>query len=255
MVKKESGEQEIVIDVRYLVIALLKKAWAIALVGAIVAISSFVYNTKFVKPKYSSSVMLYVNNSSFSVGATIESITAADLSASQSLIDTYSAILHTRTTMEMVAEDSGLGYTYQQLSAMIKTQKVEGTEVFRVVVEAEDPYHAAVIANSVSDVLPERIEGIIDGTSMRVVDSAVVNNAKISPNVTRNVIFAFIIGVVLAAAVIAVLVILDDTIRDDDYLTNTYDFPILSRIPNITKDAYKYSYKQDPKTVSKEGEV
>ena len=90
---------------------------------------------------------------------------------------------------------------------------------------------------------------------MRVVDSAVVNNAKISPNVTRNVIFAFIIGVVLAAAVIAVLVILDDTIRDDDYLTNTYDFPILSRIPNITKDAYKYSYKQDPKTVSKEGEA
>lgn len=248
----EKKEQEIVIDWKYLLKSLLKRAWIIILAGVIFGASALVYTAGFVTPKYASSVMLYVNNKSFQLGGSV-SISAADLSASQSLIDTYIGILKTRTTLEEVADKSGLGYGYGQLLGMISTSKVEGTELFRVTVTANDPTEAAQIANTISDVLPERIEDIIDGSSMRIVDSAVVNNGKVSPDITGNVVKYFVIGCFLAAAVIVVLNLLDDTIRGEDYLVQTYDVPILSKIPDLTaevssgkgyyrKNKYAYSY-------------
>ena len=110
----EKKEQEIVIDWKYLLKSLLKRAWIIIFAGVIFGASALVYTAGFVTPKYASSVMLYVNNKSFQLGGSV-SISAADLSASQSLIDTYIGILKTRTTLEEVADKSGLGYGYGQL--------------------------------------------------------------------------------------------------------------------------------------------
>ena len=246
------NEQEFIIDFKHLIKSLIKKAWLIILAGVIFGASALIYTSNFVAPKYSSSVMLYVNNKSFSLGNTSVNISAADLSASQSLIDTYIGILKTRTTLEEVSDKSGLGYGYGQLLGMISTSKLEGTEIFRVTVTASDPTQAAQIANTISDVLPERIEDIIEGSSMRIVDSAVINNGKVSPDITGNSMRWFLIGCFIAAAVIVLITILDDTIRSEDYILQTYDVPILSKIPDLNDNGthggyfgkYKYGYSQ-----------
>ncbi|MBR2929892.1 MAG: hypothetical protein IKC32_01560 [Clostridia bacterium] len=236
MAKREEVEQELVIDWRHICLSLLRKSWLIAVVGAVFALVAFIYTSFFVTPKYSSSVLLYVNNKSFSIGGSSVSISAADLSASQSLIDTYSAILKTRTTMEEVAEEAGLDYSYRTLDSMVSISKIEGTEIFRVTVTSADAKEAAHIANCISRVLPLRVEDIIDGSSMRIVDSAVVNPTKVSPNITTSVIQAFTIGILLCVMLIVLLAIIDDTIRSEDHLTRTYDIPILGRIPELNPD-------------------
>lgn len=246
MEKNQIGDREIIIDWIFILKSLLKRAWIIILAGAVFGVTTLIYTLTCITPKYSSSVMLYVNNKSFSLGNTSVSISASDLSASQSLIDTYIVILKNRTTMEEIADKSGLNYSYAKLSSMISTSKVEGTEVFKVTVTSEDPNEAAYIANCISEVLPDRIEDIIEGTSMRVVDKAVVNPAKVSPNATSNALKAFVIGALIAAVVIALLSILDDTIRSEDYILQTYNVPVLSKIPvlgdevNVHKDNYYY---------------
>ena len=152
MNKKEKNEQEIIIDWRYLLKALLRRAWLILSVGLVSAVAALVYVVSFVTPKYASGVMLYVNNRSFSVGdINIGSIGASDLAASQSLIDTYIAILMNRTTMEEVAEKSELDYTWAQLMGMVSTSEIEGTEVFKVTVVSEDPFHSAKLANCIAE--------------------------------------------------------------------------------------------------------
>lgn len=245
------NEQEIIIDWKYLIKSLIKKAWIIILAGVVFGVSALVYTANFVTPKYASSVMLYVNNRSLSLGDGSVSISAADLSASQSLIDTYIVILRNRTTMEEVAAKSGLGYNSSQLLGMISTSKVEGTEVFRVTVTASDPTEAAQIANTISEVLPERIEDIFEGSSMRIVDSAIVNDSKVSPDITGSVVKCFIIGCFIAAVAVVLLTVLDDTIRSEDYLLQTYEVPILSKIPDLNDNGshggyfgkHKYGYK------------
>jgi capsular polysaccharide biosynthesis protein len=213
----------------------LKKSWLILIFGVIFGIFAFIQTRFFVTPKYSSSVMLYVNNKSFSI-SDIE-ISAGDLSASQSLIDTYMGILMNRTTMEEVAEKAEVDYNYVQLMNMVSAEKLEGTELFYVTVTGADPYEAAHIANCISEVLSDRIEGIIDGCSLRLVDKAVPNLRKVSPNIVMQVLKYFFVGCFLMGLIIAVYVILDDTIRSEDYISKTYDLPILSIIPELGEKA------------------
>ncbi len=244
----ERNTQEFVIDIKTLARVLWRRAWIILLVGALVATAVFVYTSYFVTPKYSARVMLYVNNRNTVDGD--GNISASDLSAAQSLVDTYIGILKTRTTMEKVAEKSALAYAPAQLMSMTSASEVEGTELFTVTVTCTSAAEAAVIANSIADVLPARVESTIEGSSMRVVDYAEVNNTKVSPNITSSTVIGALLGCFAAAALFVVLAVLDDTVRDDDYLTNTYGVPVLSRIPSLSFDEedgrrygnYGYSY-------------
>ena len=104
---------------------------------------------------------------------------------------------------------------------------------------------AAKIANSIAELLPERIAEIMDGCSMEVIDSAIPNTNKISPNITKYTAQGFIIGFLIAAGILTVLAIMDDTIHDEDYIINTYDYPLLAVIPDLsTADSTKYGYRQ-----------
>ena len=209
MLKKEKEERELTIDWRHLSLSLLRKAWLIVITGILFGMFSIFYNSFFVAPKYSSSVLLYVNNKSLSLGQIDVSMSASDLSASQSLIDTYIVILNSRETLEEVAELAGVEYSYEQIKGMVTTAKKEGTEIFEVIVTTEDPYEAQHIAACISEILPDRIEEIIDGSSMRIVDEAVVNTSKVAPSITRSAIKAFAIGVLIMILAVSVWAIVD----------------------------------------------
>ena len=248
MSKKQEKENEIVIDWKHLLMSIIKKSWLLAIVGIVSAAISFVYTSFFVVPQYSASVMLYVNNKSFTLGEGKIDISAADLAASQSLIDTYIVILNNRTTMQEVVDRGDLDRNWAEVMGMITASKVEGTEVFTVQVTCDDPYEAEHIANTIASVLPERIEDIIDGSSMRVVDRAIVNTTRVSPSITKNVIQAIIIGVLLAAVFVAVMTLIDDTVRSEDFLSDNFDIPVLARIPEFEQESinsgYAYSHSR-----------
>ena len=240
----ENNEDVFVIDVFHLIKILWKRAWLIIMAGALCAALAFAYTTYFIVPQYSASILLYVNNRSVSIGSTSVSISASEISAAQSLVDTYIVILNNRTTMTEVAERSGLDYNYAQLMGMVSASGVEGTEIFKVKVTCDDPYEAAIIANCIADVLPERIADIIEGSSMRIVDSAVVNTGKVSPNITQKTTMGFLVGCMLSAMLVVLFYILDDTIHNDEYITNNYDIPILARVPDLAADKSKHGYNK-----------
>ena len=209
------------------------RAWIIILCGLLTAVIGFGYSSFIIPPTYSSSIMLYVNNSSFSLGNTNFSISSSEIIAAQSLVKTYSEILKNRTTLEKVIEKAGVKYEYDELAEMITAEPANDTEIMRVTVTAEDPNEAAKIANTIAEVLPTRISEIIDGASMEVIDSAIPNYEKVAPSVTNYTIIGFLIGAVLSMIIIVVAAMLDDTIHDEEYILNTYDYPILAKIPDL----------------------
>ena len=89
-------ENETEIDLLQLAKALWHKAWAIVLVTLITAAMAFAGTKLFITPLYTASAMMYVNNSSISVGST--QVNLSDLTAAQSLVETYMVILKTRGT-------------------------------------------------------------------------------------------------------------------------------------------------------------
>ncbi len=252
MKKKENNEKEYYsIDLKHIFKSIWKRAWLVILSGLVAAGIGFSVSSFLITPKYSSSIMLYVNNSSFSLGNTSFSISSSEITAAQSLVKTYAEILNNRTTLTRVIEKSGVDYTYEQLSKMVVATTANETEIMRVTVTADDPKVASKIANYIAEVLPVRIAEIIDGASMEVVDYAVPNKNKVEPSVTTYTAVGLFLGVLACCLILAVVAMLDDTIHDEEYVLNTYDYPILAKIPDLVNSGgkqYSYYYQKKNKT-------
>jgi capsular polysaccharide biosynthesis protein len=249
MENKTTTKEYYTIDLIHIIKTLWQRAWLIALAGFMAAAIGFGMSSFVIQPTYSSSIMLYVNNTSFSLGSSSFSISASEINAAQSLVKTYGEILNNRTTLERVKENAGVDYTVAQLASMIQTGSVNETEVMRVVVTCGNPHEAAKIANSIAEVLPVRVSEIIDGASMVVVDRAVPVTEKVGPSISRYTFLGLIIGALITAIIIAIRAIMDDTIYNEDYVLENYDYPILAKVPNLLEthhgSGYGYYYNSD----------
>ncbi len=238
----ERKDEEVEIDLMQFLKAIMRKFWAVILAAAIFGGCTLVYTALFVTPLYKSRTLLYVNNNSVSVGDAKLSISSGDLSAAQGLVDTYTIILGTRTTLDEVIETAGLSYTYEELKEMITAASVNGTQIFYVEVTSPDPVEAEKIANTIGRILPSKIASIVEGSSTRIVDYAVVPARKASPNIIRNTVLGALVGVILACGIVIVRELMDDKIHNPDYLMETYDLPVLAVIPDLSLDGSKNKY-------------
>jgi capsular polysaccharide biosynthesis protein len=239
------------IDLMHLLKVLWKRAWVMALCGVLAAIIGFSYSSFFIAPTYSAGIKLYVNNASFSLGNTSFNISASELTAAQNLVKTYGEILNSRTTLERVVEKSGVPYTWKQVLDMIEYGPANETEIMRVTVTCEDPYEASKIANTISEVLRDRIGEIIDGATMEVVDWAVADTEKVAPSITKYTGVGLVLGALLSAVMVTISAMMDDTIHDEEYILRTYDYPILGKVPDLlngTNKSYGYYYRKHQKT-------
>ena len=237
------------IDLRELFTVLLHRAWLIALAAVVGAALVFAYTFFMVDPLYQSSTLLYVNNTGINIGSSSFSISSGELTAAQKLVDTYVVILRSRAALNDVIEKAELPYTYEQLRNMISAASVNSTEIFQVVVTSKSPTEAEKIANTIASVLPEKISDIVNGSDVRIVDYGVVPAHRHSPSYTRNTAIGFLVGAVLAAAVIVMVHLLDENIHSEDYLSQSFpDIPLLSVIPDMHASRqrsggyYKYGY-------------
>lgn len=233
MNRNNKVSEERTIDLEHIFKTLIKRIWVLIIAAIIGGSAFFAYSNFFKAPMYSSQILLYVNNSSFSVGSTSVSISASQISAAQSLVKTYSVILNNRTTLEKVIEKAGVNYSYQQLGSMINAYSVNETEVLCVKVTGKDPYEASKIANCIAEVLPERISEIIEKSSVVVVDSAIPVLHKVSPNVTTDAFIGAVLGLLIAGGLLVLVAVLDDSIHDENYIIQNTQYPVLAKIPGI----------------------
>ena len=241
-----NNTEEMEIDLLRLLQALWRKAWAIVLVAAIFGSCFLAGTAMFIKPLYKANALMYVNSNNISLGGTKVSISQSELTAAQTLVDTYIVILNTRMTLEEVIEQSGVSYTYEELTkgGMIKASAVNGTEVFSIEVTSKDPREAELLANTIARVLPEKIASIVEGSSARIVDYAVVPAKKASPSLTKNALIGAILGGMLMCGIVVVQELLDEQIHDSDYLIQTYNIPVLAVIPDLLSSKSNNEYYQ-----------
>lgn len=228
---EQHNEEYIEIDLLRLLGALRRRALMIALSVLALTLAGFLLAFCVIPPKYQASALLYVNNSSFSVGST--SISLSDLSASQTLVDTYIAILMTRLTLNEVIERAELEYDYEDLEEMIEAEAVNHTEIFEITVTSKDPQESKRIANTIVEVLPDKIAQIVDGSSVRTVDFAVTPEKRHSPSITMFTVIGALVGLALSCGLVVLLELQDEQIRSETYLLQTYRLPVLAAVPDM----------------------
>ncbi len=226
----ESNEETYTIDLMRLLRALWHNAVIIVLATVLGGLLVLSWTLFFVTPQYQASARMYVNNS-MSVGSV--SISASDLTASQNLVDTYMVIMTSRITLNEVIAESGVSYTTNELKDMISSSAVNDTEIFEIIVTDPDPEEAELIANTITRVLPDQIDSIIEGSSARIVDTAIVPSSPVSPSIVRNTVIGAVIGFVIACICIIIAELVNDRINTEDDLSQVTKLPVLAVIPDL----------------------
>jgi len=120
---------------------------------------------------------------------------------------------------------------------MISAGAVNSTEIFQVAVTSEDPDEAKKISDAVSYILPKRITNIIEGTSAKVVDSAVRPSTPSSPNYAQNTLIGFLDGLAV------LLELMNITIHSEEDVGRSCSHPVLAAVPDMESHGKGGYYK------------
>ena len=153
-----------------------------------------------------------------------------------------------------IIDQASLPYTYEELEEMVDAEAVDNTEIFEVVITDADPEEAELIANTIANVLPDKIADIVEGSSVRIVDYAVVPAYPVSPSVIKYTLVGFLLGGVLSVGVIILLELINDTIQSEDYLIQTYELPILAAVPSMESRSGRSGHQPASRPAAKGGE-
>lgn len=221
------------IDLKELLVALIHKVWLILLCALGAGVIAYVYTANFITPMYRASVTIYVNNLSAQAAQNVEYISAGNLATSQQLVNTYVNIIKSRTVLQKVVEEMDLEVSADAIRGMLSASSVDETEIFEIHISNADPELAAKIANAVAKVAPAEIANIVEGSSTKVIDYAVVPQSRYFPSFRENTFLGCCVGGVLAVIFIVLRTMMDTSIKGEADLEQLFELPVLGSIPTF----------------------
>ena len=228
---------EVEIDLQRLIFAVVQRVRQVIAAGVLCAVIALLGSIILVKPQAQATVLFYVNNNDRSAERVTHSITSADIMASKNLVDSYIVILNTEATLTEVIEYAGAERTVGELQEMIEAEAVNGTEIFQVVIAAEESREAERIADAIAYVLPTRISEIIEGTSAKVVDMVVTDAKPAAFDYCKNTALGLLFGVLLSAALIVLRELFDSAIKCEEDIAKTTRYPVFVAVSQ--KDSFE----------------
>ena len=241
----EIAEEENEIDLGALFLHYLEKAhWIIltALLGAVIA-GLVVYFA--VTPIYEATSKIYIVGSD-------TTISLSDLQIGSNLAEDYQEVFKNWHVHELVDKRLNLNYSYTKLSKMISVSNPANTHVLYVSVKSPDPEEAKKIADTYAQVAREFIAAKMDMREPNIFEEAKLPDKPVSPQKTRDIIIGFLVGAVLAMAVITIKFLNDDRIFSGEEIAKVGNLPTLGMIPLQDGEHHHTTVYGRPKSKGKE---
>lgn len=219
------------IEVKKLVLTLIKRWWIVALTTAVMAVGGYYYTSNYVTPIYTATTTMYVQNTTEYNGY----ISSGDLESSKRLLNTYIVLLQSSSVMAKVAEEVGMGYNSEYIRSMVSAAAVNETELLRITVRNPNPQHAQLIADAIAKYAPDEIMRVINAGHVEVVDAAKLPASPSYPNVRQDAIQWGALGFVLACVVILLKEILDARIKSEEDIRRVTEIPVVGVVPSTYK--------------------
>ena len=229
-------------------LAIAARWWWAVLVGGLVAGIAAGLVTSRMDRVYEARAQILVNQV-----ANQNAPTYNDILGSQSLTRTYAQLV-TSTGNLARASDQLRDQSVESLKAKVRARALPETQLIEVLAEDRSPERAALVANTVARAFPGFVEQAqlagtnADGSrplnTVFVAEEARAPVAAARPNTTLNVVLGVVVGLILAAAAVALVEYLDDDIdaRED---IESVDVPFLGSVTLASppKGADKHAWR------------
>lgn len=235
------------IDLLELFSALLKKwkyiVFSALFVGGITAL----VNQFVLIPQYASTSKFYVLSKSTSLTS------LADVQLGTSLTQDYMIIVKGRGVVDEVIKELDLDLTYEQLLGKVTVENPADSRIITITVKDADPKQAKKIADKFADVAVTFIGEKMDQQEPNVFEYGYVNNQHVSPSKTKNTMIGTLAGGVLAAAVVILLHLMDDSIKTPDDIERYLGLNTLASLPDQDESDQKEKKRKRRKRRRKGG--
>lgn len=231
------SQDEMEIDLLEIVRVLLSRIWLILLVGVVFAGGTGVYCKFIATPIYTSTTQLCVLGSSTGVSL-------SNLSIGTQLTQDYIVVVQSRPVVEKVIDDLELDMKYEELLEVTTVDTPTDTRILSISVTNPDPALAKQIVDQYAKVSSKRIAELMDVNEPSVLEEGYVAEKKTSPTTTRNALIAGALGVFLAAAIIVLRYMLDDTIKSAEDVERYLGLNTIGILP-VEENALKEEQREE----------
>ena len=219
------GEQDVVeIDLVALFFRFLEKIHWILLAAVIGAAIAGIIVFKFITPIYEATAKIYIVGSD-------TTISLSDLQIGSNLAADYQEVFKNWHVHELVDKRLDMDYTYTQLANMLTVNNPANTHVLYVTIKHPDPQEAKTIADTYAQVAREFIAAKMDMREPNIFEEAKLPDKPVTPKKTRDIIIGFLIGALLAMAIITIKFLSDDRICTSEDIDKVGHLSTLGLIP------------------------
>ncbi|WP_429970338.1 YveK family protein [Fructilactobacillus sp. Tb1] len=182
----------------------------------------------FIKPKYTSTTELLVNQK---LSKSELAVQAQQAQTDVQRVITYKDIITSPVIQHTVKHN--LKNIPGSQNYKIDIQSQQNSQVFSVKVTSKNPYTSADIANETANVFQKKIKKMMDVNSVTVVSKATPKKKPSSPHYVLNLIAGLILGSILGFGLSIFKELNDRNIHDSDYLENDLGLNSLGFITEI----------------------
>lgn len=218
--------EEVEVDIKELIMILLKKAWLIIIVTIFTAIIAFTISKFRIAPQYESTTKLYLVANSDN-----QTVTYSDLQVGSQLTNDYMSLIKSRPVLEDAISDLKLDITTKQLVDLINVSNPANTRIIEITVKYNNPNTAKKIADKIRESSADHIENIMELEKINVVEEGNIPIEKIAPNIMQNTLIGGILGTIVAILVILIVYFLNDTIKTPEDVERYLGLSVLAIIP------------------------
>ena len=218
------GKEEMTIDLVDLFFRLLANWKLILCLALVFAIGSGVYTVYFVTPMYRAASIIYVLSP--------ESIlNVSSLQLGTALTSDYIKVFDMWEVHEEVISNLDLNYSYSKMRSMLSVTNTTGTRMLDIAVTSPSPKEAADIANEYAKVASNYIQETMAIDKPNIMSVALEPSNPISPSKVRNIALGFILGALLASAIVIIRFLMDDKIKTTDDIRQYTGMVTLAVVP------------------------
>lgn len=224
----EQQQDELEIDLKELFFELLGH-WKTLLLSTVLVAAIVMVISKFILvPQYESTASLYVLSNS------ITSI--ADIQIGTSLTQDYLVVVNGRPVLEQVIENLDLKENYASLGSKITLNNPANSRILEITVRDKDPDHAKAIADEMANVASDYISIKMDQSAPTIIQNGYADGKPVSPSIIKNTIIGALAGFLLAAAVVIISYLLNDTIMTGEDVEKKLGMNLLGSLPEVAHE-------------------
>ncbi len=167
-----------------------------------------------------------------------ETTNANDVNMNLQMINTYKELvtgdLVINQVKDRIESEYGIDKSVQELKDSVEVTQSQNSLMFSIRATDTSSVYAANIANTTALVFQENAKDVLSVDKISIISNAEASTSPVSPNNKLNLAIGLVLGVLVGIGIAFLLELLDRTVKDNKFVTETLGFTILGTVPQMS---------------------